>query len=190
MIEVIDDFIDKEYQDKIREVLTSCDMESDAFPWYYLDDITYEGELNSQKRPALYHLYIDIIEGVSTVVSDYHSLFTPMLQKVGMKLGMNRIEVCKGRSFLQFPSQYKGADTAHIDIPEVDHIVALYYVMDSDGDTLIYNERELSETYTVKQRVTPKQGRMVIFDGGYYHTAEQPSGSTRCIVNYDILANK
>ena len=190
MIEVIDDFIEKDYQEKIKKVLLSCDEETNAFPWYYLDDITYEGESNSQKRPALYHLYIDINEGVSELVSDYHGLFTPLLQKVGMKLGMNRLEVCKGRSFLQFPSQYKGADTAHIDIPEVNHIVALYYVMDSDGDTIIYNEREESQTYTVKQRVTPKQGRMVIFDGRLYHTAEQPNKSIRCIVNYDILFNK
>ena len=72
----------------------------------------------------------------------------------------------------------------------MNHIVALYYVMDSDGDTIIYNEREESESYTVKQRVTPKQGRMVIFDGRLYHTAEQPNKSIRCIVNYDILSNK
>ena len=40
-------------------------------------------------------------------------------------------------------------------------IVMFYYVMDSDGDTIIYNETEESENYTIKQRVTPKQGRVV-----------------------------
>ena len=58
--------------------------------------------------------------------------------------------------------------------------------MDSDGDTIIYNERKESESYTVKERVTPKQGRIVIFDGGLYHTAEQPLNNTRCIVNYNM----
>jgi hypothetical protein len=34
-----------------------------------------------------------------------------------------------------------------------------------DGDTVIYNEREEipNEKYTIKESVTPKQGRMVIF---------------------------
>ena len=44
------------------------------------------------------------------------------------------------------------------------HLVCLYYVCDSDGDTIIYNERQRNAEgkYTIKQRVTPKQGRIVI----------------------------
>ena len=66
------------------------------------------------------------------------------------------------------------------------HIVILYYALDSDGDTIIYNEKIKSDNYTVKKRVTPKQGRVVIFDGGLFHTAEQPINNTRCIVNYNV----
>jgi len=75
----------------------------------------------------------------------------------------------------------------HIDLDEGwEHAVVLYYVIDSDGDTIIYNERTESLTYTEKQRVSPKQGRVVIFDGRQYHTAEQPTKGTRCIVNYNL----
>jgi hypothetical protein len=35
-------------------------------------------------------------------------------------------------------------------------------------------------------RVTPKQGRAVIFDGKYYHTARQPKDKLRCIINFNI----
>ena len=67
-------------------------------------------------------------------------------------------------------------------------MVALYYVCDSDGDTIIYNERHqpANKVYTVKQKVTPKQGRMVLFDGSLYHTAEQPEHNVRCVVNYNL----
>ena len=38
---------------------------------------------------------------------------------------------------------------------------------DSDGDTIIYNERKdqglEAKKYTIKEKVTPKQGRMVIY---------------------------
>ena len=114
-----------------------------------------------------------------------------MLKTVGVKLGMRNINVLQGRSFLQFPINTDGTiDTAHIDIEEdIDFMVALYYVCDSDGDTVIYNEREElpNEKYTIKESVTPKQGRMVIFDGRLYHAAKQPINSnTRCIVNYNL----
>ena len=62
----------------------------------------------------------------------------------------------------------------------------LYYVCDSDGDTIIYNEQIKSETYTLQRRVTPKQGRVVLFDGSYYPTAAQPLHNIRCVVNYNL----
>ena len=62
----------------------------------------------------------------------------------------------------------------------------LYYVCDSDCDTLIYNEQVKSDTYTLQRRVTPKKGRVVLFDGSYYHTAEQPLNNIRCVVNYNL----
>ena len=73
---------------------------------------------------------------------------------------------------------------------DTDHFVMLYYVGDSDGDTIIYNEREKSKSYTIKKKVTPKQGRVVLFDGRLYHTAEQSINTTRCIVNYDVAWEK
>ena len=67
------------------------------------------------------------------------------------------------------------------------HFVMLYYVCDSDGDTIIYNEKMISEKgFTVQKKVTPKQGRVVLFDGALYHTAQQPNHNLRCVVNYDL----
>ena len=89
---------------------------------------------------------------------------------------------------MQLPlfSERTSVDTPHTDLSEK-HFVMLYYVKDSDGDTIIYNETEKSDKYTIKQKVTPKQGRVVLFDGSLYHTAEQPINNVRCIVNYDLI---
>ena len=203
---IFDDFIEKDYQEKIkRELLGAEDHLGQLFPWYYIEDVTSAYDPDSQHRPGLSHQYVklpkglddddeDIVPGpksVGQVTSEYHELFVPMLKTVGAKLGMRNINVLQGRSFLQFPVNTDGTiDSPHIDIcSEVDFIVALYYVVDSDGDTVIYNETEESKTYTIKKSVTPKQGRMVIFDGSLYHAAEQPINSnTRCIVNYNLGA--
>ena len=113
-----------------------------------------------------------------------------MLQRVGFKFGLSDVKVLQGRSFLQFPVNTDGTiDSPHIDIYSRKHLVCLYYVCDSDGDTIIYNEREKDRPdgiYTIKQKVTPKQGRVVLFDGWLMHTAEQPINNVRCIVNYNL----
>jgi len=186
---VIDNFISLEYQEKIKSELIGLDND---FPWHYTEDVTGAGEYDSQHRPALAHQYVDF-DGdtdISEISSVYHHLFTPLLSKACQYLKMPQTEVIQGRSFLQFPLaniDNSVVDTPHIDIDEgEEHIVVLYYVIDSDGDTVIYNERTESSSYTEKQRVSPKQGRVVIFEGGQYHTAEQPTKGTRCIVNYNL----
>ena len=185
---VIDDFVTLEYQEKIKQELLGV---NNNFPWFHTEDVTDAGELTSQHRPALAHQYVNLNDDdVSEIESIFHHLFTPLLSKACQHLKMPQTEVIQGRSFLQFP--LRNIDTSVVDTPHIDldegeeHIVVLYYVIDSDGDTVIYNERTKSLTYTEKQRVTPKQGRVVIFEGGQYHTAEQPTKGTRCIVNYNL----
>ena len=192
-ITVIDDFIDIDYQEKIkRELIGGFDSNKNYhdsdFPWFYIEDVTAAGDSDSQHRPGLGHQYVEFANiSPGIIVSDHHELMVPMLRKVGFRMGIRDVKVLQGRSFLQFPVKERGEiDLPHIDICNKIHIVGLYYVMDSDGDTVIYNERKESETYTIKERVSPKQGRMVIFDGGLFHAAEQPLNNTRCIINYNI----
>ena len=217
---VIDDVIDQEYQKSIKDILVgninyispiATDKENPykSFPWYYTTDVTvgYDPK-NNQGRAGLSHTYVvseldedgeecetdENIGGI--VVSEFHYLFLPLLEKViEEKLGLENANVCRGRSFLQFPLNLNTnePDTPHVDMSR-DHFVILYYVVDSEGDTIIYNETWNNdirpEKYTEKQRVTPKQGRVVIFDGSLYHTAEQSINTTRCIVNYDVAWEK
>ena len=37
------------------------------------------------------------------------------------------------------------------------------------------------------KRITPKQGRVIMFNGDNFHTAQQPIKNVRCIVNYNII---
>ena len=183
---VIDDFIDKDYQEEIKNNL----MGDNDFPWYYIDDVTDAYSGDNQGRPGLSHVYVEYNDdNVSEIISDFHEVFLPLLSKACEVLQVPTANIVQGRSFLQFPLNLESTDddTPHIDLDEGDrHIVVLYYVVTSDGDTVIYNERTESDTYTVKQRVTPKQGRVVIFDGGLYHTAQQALKNIRCIVNYNL----
>ena len=190
---VFDDIIDLEYQEKIKNVLIGEETFNDYyFPWYFTQDVTNQKDKNSQKRSALTHQYViseDDTDTVGTIDSVFHDLFIPLLNKACNKVDKQNISIIKGRSFLQLPINYKGKkeDTPHIDIID-SHFVMLYYVCDSDGDTILYNEQKKSDNYTVQKRITPKQGRVVLFDGNFYHTAEQPTDNVRCVVNYDLTS--
>ena len=191
---VIDDFIDKDYQEDIKDVLLGKEEWGDLlFPWHYIDDVTAAFEDDNQGRPGLSHVYVEYNDDkTSDIVSDFHDLFIPMLELACETLEVPSARIVQGRSFMQFPLNLQSDedDTPHIDLEEGErHIVVLYYVKDSDGDTVIYNEKDecLDGNYTIKQKVTPKQGRIVLFDGGLFHAAEQPINSnTRCIVNYNL----
>ena len=187
---VFDDIIDLKYQEKIKNILIGEETFNDYyFPWYFTQDVTKHNDVDSQKRSAFFHGYVvsDNDNTMGTIDSIFHDIFITLLENACRKIDKQNVNVIKGRSFLQLPINYKGEriDTPHVDIVG-DHFVILYYVCDSDGDTIIYNEKVKSDNYTIQKRITPKQGRVVLFDGSYYHTAEQPIDNIRCVVNYDL----
>ena len=192
---VFDNIIDVQYQENIKNILMGDQIyNGHEFSWYFTDDVTLDSTIQTrQKRPALVHNYYKKFitnrgNHIGQPVSQFHQLFVELITQSCYKLNLNQVNVIQGRSFLQFPLNLKSydVDTPHIDLSTIDHFVMLYYVCDSDGDTIIYNEKDMSDQYTIKEKVTPKQGRVVLFDGGLYHTAEQPLNNNRCIVNYDL----
>ena len=187
---VFDDIVDLEYQERIKNILIGEETFNDYyFPWYFTQDVTKHNDVDSQKRSAFFHGYVvsDNDNTMGTIDSIFHDIFITLLENACRKIDKQNVNVIKGRSFLQLPINFKGEreDLPHVDIVG-DHFVMLYYVCDSDGDTIIYNEQEKSSSYTVQKRITPKQGRVVLFDGSYYHTAEQPLNNIRCVVNYNL----
>lgn len=84
------------------------------------------------------------------------------------------------------------------DIPHLPHVdstdkhkVFLYYVNDSDGDTVFFNELfdgTKKDQFTESQRVSPEAGKGVVFDGHIYHASSSPIASEyRCILNVDFI---
>jgi len=68
-------------------------------------------------------------------------------------------------------------------------------VNDSDGDTIIYNEtaddiQNLpgldTSMLTIKQTVTPRKGRVVLFNGRRYHSSSTPTTDKRCVINFNV----
>ena len=178
MIKVYDNIVSEDLQEAIKTSLFD-----NTTNWNYLSDITkYPGK--DQQRVGFLHEMVFNGEVLSPFA--YHTL--PIITNALVRSNKELDKVINIRSFLQLPLNI---DTSEVDTPHIDlhspHLAMVYYVVDSDGDTIIYNETKESDTYTVQHRVTPKQGRVVIFDGKFYHTAEQPTNDKRCIINFDIV---
>ena len=77
----------------------------------------------------------------------------------------------------------------HVDLPtEKDYTTAIYYVTDADGDTILFNQKNGYEgPLTIKERIAPKKGRIVLFEGNTLHAACPPiSNKPRIVVNINI----
>ena len=92
---VIDDFIEKEYQEQIKNVLLSSKRFDDQeFPWYFIEDVTATGDDDSQHRPAMSHQYVEYVsdgDSAGEIVSDFHEMFVPMLQRAAFKFRMRYV---------------------------------------------------------------------------------------------------
>ena len=133
-ITVIDNIIDLEYQEGIKGILLGDDnFKGHLFPWYYTEDVTAAFDKDSQHRAALGHEYVFLDDyDNGKVISGFHSLFLPMLKDTIRYIGLKQEEttILQGRSFLQLPTniQRGDVDTPHIDIDDIKHLVALYYL--------------------------------------------------------------
>jgi hypothetical protein len=71
----------------------------------------------------------------------------------------------------------------------IPHWVFLYYINDSDGDTILFetNTDPYDSNLKIAHRVTPKKGKCILFDGTIYHTQSNPiKNSVRINLNVDV----
>ena len=72
---------------------------------------------------------------------------------------------------------------------------SVYYVNESDGDTIFYNVKpaDVPKDKDLKEydRVTPKANRLVIFDGDLLHTGCSPTKhKNRILINSNYIKEK
>jgi len=121
-----------------------------------------------------------------------HTTFSPHLENfamipvaVCMHNNWTLDNILLARCFVSVPHDTKLEHYApHTDL-NIDHTVVIYYVNDADGDTILFDDQN-----KIIKRVTPKKGRVLMFDGSILHGGGIPTKGPRCIVNYDIRVKK
>ena len=160
-IKEIDNCIGWNYADKIEALVTSLN-----FPWYYLEDITYVNDNTSVKVPGFSHLLYDRM-------NRYEGRDLAFLSPLLFHIAQDEVrEFVRMKISMLLKSDRTEPNNKHID-HSFPHTTILYYVSDSDGDTIFYNGDEIIH------RVTPKKGKAVIFDGLIYHASSCPQSYSR-----------
>jgi hypothetical protein len=202
MHKIFDDLLPNGLTDRLENMLLSKE-----FSWYALDNLS----LGDQEKKYSFtysdnYRYIDTY-GMSSLIYKDDIWYDPyglymmsrqiidyVLDETNLKL--NRILRIKANFLTQNPDH--SFDEMCINFPHLDnyheHKVLVYYVNDSDGDTVLFNERYKPSDIggnvhlTTEARVTPKKGRILMFDGLQYHTSQNPINSKhRCVLNINFV---
>ena len=172
---VIDDVLPESYSDEIERTLYSP-----SFPWYFAEDITYgqnAGDL--EKTFGFFHLFHSNGQQQSNLASFFEPIYHIALSKANLKL--TNPSVLQARTFLQVPQSTKRQfNNRHVDV-NVPHVVVLYYVNNSEGETHLFHGLDIIK------KVAPKKNRVVVFDGSIYHSSGSPSVTRRCVINFNIV---
>ncbi len=183
MIKVIDNVVGKKEQEKIKNILLGMN-----FDWYYLNDITSKDSL-VERKPGVSHQFY--ARNRTPVHSRQLKHIMNLLTTTARKLKIKQFNLLLSRAFLQFPlSNYllknSYVDDPHIDMPER-HLVFLYYVNDSDGDTRFWSNTDNVPNLHKEPifRYTPKKGTGVLFPSETWHCSSNPiSSDYRMVINY------
>jgi hypothetical protein len=187
----IDNVIPKPYQDQLE-------AEASALGWYFHNETARPGVGFARTFGGFFHMAFDAASP-APVVSAINALLVPLLfvsvEKANLKFN-DLIRVRLG----MFPQTQLDAPfhNPHVDF-YTPHVVGLYYLNDSDGDTVVFNET--SDTVSLEQsvkyanegrftehvRISPRKGKMAFFDGRQYHASMHPKAhSHRMVVTFNF----
>lgn len=193
MIRVLDNILPAFDYKRLHDEIMCLD-----FPWNYgrkADDS------HIITNPFLYGFYRAVVhDGIR--MYDPHNLIEPSVRLALGYAGEKVKSIIRIRCILNTVADKNYEFGIHIDVQQP-HRTALIYLNDTDGDTIIYNERynpslstlggkitiddDTLPDLTIKQAITPKANRIAIFDGHLYHSGRTPTNAPRRVainINY------
>ena len=197
MIKVLDSILPAYAFKRLHDEIMQID-----FPWNY-------GRVADDRRiltnPFLCS-FVRVVMNNGTLVFDPHGIIEASVRYALGYAGENIKSILRIRCILNTPADKNYDFGTHIDLNQP-HRTALIYLNDSDGDTVIYNERfspsltafggniiiddDTLPNLTIRQTVTPKANRMIIFDGHLYHSGSTPTTvSRRVAININYTTNE
>ena len=199
---ILDNLIDVEIQNQIEDSMFDCF-------WEFKMDNTKEIFNNLRKdkyrkflNPFTDNISPSIITNILKNKKSFNliaSITNQACNHIGFKV--EQIHRCIG-GIQGVQIIRKGSKISDIHVNQkFPHLVLLYYVNDSDGDTIFFDKSiddveindilmdnpETKYNFDIIDKVSPKKGRILFFDGKRYHASSSPTKGIRCIITLDLI---
>lgn len=184
-MQVIENFLPESLASEIETAFTSRD-----FPWYYYDntlnmdlpdeEIRVRGYYDDGKtKETSQFVHAFYVPDRGAISGYYHLVHTMMHYSPFTPTGIFRIKCNMITKQSDYPIGFHHgihSDT-RIDIEDYEKMkILLYYPIDSDGDTIVYDKKAGDDMtdITELQRITPKRNTAVVLDACQLHTSSPP----------------
>ena len=182
MYKIFDDCVSRDVIYEIEKVLLQRD-----YRWNYWGHTVTPSSPDPQMSHVLYAYDPLTKSRVNYIKSKFSYVLNYLFEEIdkNTELNLNERTLYRGKSTILFPpaKNQKQESDIHIDYDEIEVDNLLYYVNDSDGDTILYeNDRK-----TVIEKISPKAGRFVYFSGDIPHCASRPvENLKRMVININV----
>ena len=189
MFQVFDNIIDEKEQTELSDYFLKP-----VFPYYLSAGFNFNtvSQKLFEKNKDLYtkesKLLVHTFYYEGKVISHAYSIVEALLHKFIIKTNLNFKIIFRAKLNLQF--KHENYDEKYYTTPHIDstneHKVLIYYPINSDGNTILFKKE--NEKYTIIDKIEPKQGRFLLFDGNTYHAAQPPmKNDFRLTLNFNII---
>lgn len=182
---IYDNLISVEESNQIKNIM----LNDGSFPWYIqtsINTIDYNtdedtSDNNTFEYIQLIHRFLHEDKPNSAFMPIANFLINTLETNLGKKLVFSRI---KANLQTKVTTGRKTYNSPHID-SDLDHLVMLYYVNDSDSKTYIFKNDK--KPWIIEKEIDSVQGRFVLFNGKNYHSGSHPIDGVRVVINFNIM---
>lgn len=181
-----DNFLTEEEIQEIEDMFWSLENNWMFHKYTQNNDVKHSGVVNTGRSDIPYFT-VGIRDGFE---QKQYDLCVKLINKFCEKNGIHYDTLGRVKFNIQPSSQENETLYPHVD-KSSPHLVFLYYVCDSDGDTFLYNETFTGEIIepplTIMERVTPKRGAAFVVDGKHFHSITPPKDHMlRAVINANL----
>lgn len=175
-IHIFENIIDKNNQNILLNY-----MQSKYKEWYFVEDVAKIGIHDLQFNGWSRHITSE--EPIEDFIFDIvKKIEKNALEKSNLKFLKNyRYKLNCLEPLKKIPTLQELYSNTHVD-DTIEHIVLIYYANDVDGDTILFDKNN-----KIIKTITPKKGKVVLFDGSINHCPSWPSMNNRYVLNYNIV---
>lgn len=199
---VLDNIIPKQTQQRFAAYVSNTDFEWKDYnhilsAGFYFENLSFDSDAISVPSDSLIKLcYFNNFKQSKILDQTIYWLGIAILDAYSQATGTTVSSIMRMKINNQMRSTASGYDENCCNEIHVDnfdsHKTLVYYINDSDGDTFLFNkmyDRNINH-YDLKtlQRVSPKQGRAVCFNGLQFHAPSNPIyQQRRYILNINFI---